>query len=107
MVRIVFVQSTGEQFDADAKRGLNLMQIAADAQIPGILGECGGSLACGTCHVYVQEDRLGDLSAMTVSENEMLEFTSSERRVNSRLACQVEVSEALEGLKVTVPESQI
>lgn len=107
MTRIVFTQAGGLQAVVQAKNGASLMLAALESNVPGILGECGGSVACGTCHVYIEEGRLADLCAMSEAESEMLAFTASERRDNSRLACQVEISEAMDGIGVEIPETQI
>ncbi len=86
--------------------GWSLMQGATANGIDGILGECGGSCACATCHCYVDEDYLADLPAASVGELDMLENVAAERRPNSRLACQIKVSPALDGLVLHLPETQ-
>jgi len=87
--------------------GTTLMQAAVNANLPGILGECGGSAMCATCHVYVESAPEGALGDMSPVEDGMLAFTASERRANSRLSCQLTVTSACEGLKVRVPEHQV
>ncbi|MBP8285384.1 MAG: 2Fe-2S iron-sulfur cluster binding domain-containing protein [Rhodoferax sp.] len=82
------------------------MQGATANGIDGILGECGGSCACATCHCYIQEDRLAELPAASEGELGMLENVASERRPNSRLACQIKASAALDGLIVYLPATQ-
>jgi 2Fe-2S ferredoxin len=89
----------------DVKTGLSVMEGAVKNNIPGIDADCGGACACATCHVYVQGDWLdktGDKSAM---EESMLDFAESVEP-NSRLSCQIKVTDALDGLTVTMPESQ-
>ena len=106
MTQITFVEPTGESITVDAKEGWSLMQAAVTGGVEGILGECGGSCACATCHCYVDEARLGDLPAAEEGELDMLENVTAERRPNSRLSCQIKASPALEGLVVTLPETQ-
>jgi len=82
------------------------MQGATANGVDGILGECGGSCACATCHCYVDEARLADLNAPTDNELAMLDNVAAERRPGSRLACQIKTSAALEGLIIHLPEMQ-
>lgn len=106
MVQITYVEHSGESTTVDLAEGWNLMQGATANGIEGILGECGGSCACATCHCYVDEARLGDLPEPSEGELDMLENVSAERRANSRLACQLKASPKLAGLILTLPESQ-
>jgi 2Fe-2S ferredoxin len=106
MVEIVFIEPSGNKLPVDVTEGWSLMQAATAAGVDGILGECGGSCACATCHCYVDESRLGDLPAPTESELGMLDNVTAERRPNSRLACQIKASAALEGVVIVLPESQ-
>ena len=82
------------------------MQIAVSAGVRGIVGECGGSAMCATCHVYVDEAFSDQLSTPLETELEMLECTASERLPNSRLACQIKILTKHEGLVVRLPERQ-
>ena len=82
------------------------MQGATANGIDGILGECGGSCACATCHCYVDEARLADLPPATESELQMLDNVAAERRPNSRLACQIKSTAMLEGLVIHLPANQ-
>ena len=86
--------------------GQSLMQAAVDANLPGIQAECGGLLTCATCHVVVHSDWQTKLPPVTSDEDGMLAFTSQTREVGSRLSCQIMVTEALDGLQVTLPASQ-
>jgi ferredoxin, 2Fe-2S len=88
------------------KTGQSLMQAAIGANVKGIEADCGGLLTCGTCHVYVREPHAGQLPAPAADELEMLEFTASPRKPNSRLACQLTLTDALDGLTVDLPGSQ-
>jgi ferredoxin, 2Fe-2S len=105
MAKITYIEHDGTEHVVDVKTGLSVMEGAVKNNIPGIDADCGGACACATCHVYVQEewlDKTGDKSAM---EESMLDFAESVEP-NSRLSCQIKVSDALDGLVVTMPESQ-
>jgi len=107
MAKINFFAADGSKTEVEAVSGDSVMHPALGAHIKGILGECGGSLACATCHVYVADEWLDKLASMSDLENEMLDATACERRPNSRLCCQIEVSGALDGLAVILPQSQL
>lgn len=106
MANITYIDASGQSTIVDLMEGWSLMQGATANGIEGILGECGGSCACATCHCYIQEDRLAELPAASEGELGMLENVASERRPNSRLACQIKATAALDGLIVHLPESQ-
>ncbi|WP_136658047.1 2Fe-2S iron-sulfur cluster-binding protein [Nitratireductor sp. XY-223] len=106
MVRITFIQPDGSRREIEAEPGDSVMQAALAHNVEGITAECNGSAACATCHAYFQEDRLGGLDAMAEHENDMLDFAACERRSGSRLSCQVKVTDALDGMTVTLPEMQ-
>ncbi len=106
MANITYIESSGNSTTINLTDGWNLMQGATANGIDGILGECGGSCACATCHCYVDESRLAGLPAASEGELAMLEHVASERKPNSRLACQIKASPALEGLIVHLPETQ-
>ncbi|WP_342620072.1 2Fe-2S iron-sulfur cluster-binding protein [Rhodoferax sp. GW822-FHT02A01] len=106
MAHITYIDASGQSTTINLSDGWSLMQGATANGIDGIIGECGGSCACATCHCYVDEARLGDLPAPSEGELDMLENVASERKPNSRLACQIKASAALEGLVVRLPETQ-
>jgi 2Fe-2S ferredoxin len=89
-----------------SKTGKTLMQAAQSGGVDGIAADCGGSLTCATCHVMVREPWASRLPAPGADELAMLEFTAVARQPNSRLACQIELTEALDGLTVDLPASQ-
>jgi 2Fe-2S ferredoxin len=89
-----------------ARPGQSLMQAAVAANVPGIEADCGGLMTCATCHVYVREPFASRLPAPGADEAGMLEFAAAERRPNSRLSCQIELTEALDGLTVDLPDTQ-
>lgn len=106
MTNITYVEASGQATTVSLPNGWNLMQGAIANGIEGILGECGGSCACATCHCYVDEARLGDLPPPSENELDMLANVAAERRPNSRLACQIKASPLLEGLMLQLPETQ-
>jgi len=106
MPKINYIEPHGANHSIDVPAGMSVMQGAVNNSIDGILAECGGSCACATCHVYVDPAWLDKLEPMAETEDDMLECTASQRRDNSRLSCQIVVSEALDGLVVRLPETQ-
>lgn len=96
----------GEPTQLQCKPGQSLMQAAVDANVAGIEADCGGLMTCATCHVYVREPFLASLPAQSADELAMLEFTASPRRASSRLSCQIQLDETLDGLTVDLPPSQ-
>lgn len=106
MPKITYVEHDGTRHEADVETGISVMEGAIRNNVLGIEAECGGSCMCATCHVYVEEPFLSRIPAVDETEQDMLAFTASERRWNSRLSCQIEVTDALEGLVVHLPETQ-
>jgi 2Fe-2S ferredoxin len=106
MVNITYIEPSGEPLSLELPEGWSLMQGAVANGVDGIIGECGGSCVCATCHCYVDIDRLQDLPAPAEEERELLDCVAAERRVNSRLACQIKASAALDGLVVTIAGRQ-
>jgi len=105
MAKITFIGADGTRYEVEAENGSTVMENAIRNGVPGIEAECGGACACATCHVYVAEEwrpRSGDPEPM---EEDMLDF-AYDVRPGSRLSCQIRVSDALDGLVVTVPERQ-
>ena len=88
------------------KTGQNAMEAAVGANVEGIAADCGGMLTCGTCHVYVREPHASQLPAPAPDELAMLEFVAAPRRANSRLSCQIVLTEALDGLTLDLPDTQ-
>jgi 2Fe-2S ferredoxin len=106
MVMVVFVEANGERRTIDIKDGRSVMEGAIREGLEGIVAECGGQCNCGTCHVYVEEARLGELPPRSETEDAMLETVASERRFNSRLSCQIRVTPELAGLVLQLPDRQ-
>lgn len=86
--------------------GSTFMRAAVDAALDGIIGECGGAAMCGTCHVRVHPDWLSRLPAMSQNEDELLDCTAAQRLPNSRLGCQLRITEELDGLQLLLPDRQ-
>jgi len=106
MPRIIYQQASGERREVEVPVGHTIMEGALDNNVPGILAECGGACACATCHAYISEDWLGRLKAMDDMEDAMLD-TAEERQPNSRLTCQIEVTEDLDGLELIIAPNEI
>lgn len=106
MPKITYIQHDGTEHIVDVDTGTSVMEGAIDNDIDGIDAECGGCLSCATCHVYVDEQWVAKLAQAEDMETEMLDLTASEQQANSRLSCQIEVTEELDGLVVRLPEFQ-
>lgn len=105
MPKVIFIAFSGAQRTVEVPDGTTLMRAATDNGVAGIDGDCGGNCACATCHVYIEPgwgDRVGE---RTATEQEMLTCVA-ELRENSRLACQIAVTDSLDGLVVRLPEAQ-
>ncbi len=105
MPRITYIQHDGTEHALEVPLGLSVMRGAVENGIRGIDADCGGECACATCHVFVREDWLAAVGPRGEQEAAMLEFAAT-LRPNSRLACQIRVTEALDGLVVQLPQSQ-
>ena len=105
MVHITFTDAKGTARTVAAEAGATVMETAVRHSVPGIDAECGGACACATCHVYVDEAFLPLVGKPAQMEEDMLDFAFDVRK-NSRLSCQIKVSPALEGLRVTTPAKQ-
>ena len=104
MPKVTWILKDGKEISADVPVGHNLMEAAVAKNVPNVIGECGGCLSCATCHVYVDEawyDKAGKPDDM---ERDMLEITAAERLPLSRLSCQIQATDALDGIILHVPE---
>lgn len=104
MTKITFITPDGNRHEIIAKDGVSVMQTALAADLEGIIGECGGSMMCATCHCYDEEGRAGPRSD---GEEEMLESAVSEVTDQSRLSCQIKVSPDLDGMVIRLPAAQV
>jgi len=106
MPQVVFIDHQGADSRVEAPIGRSLMQVAVDHGISGILGDCGGSCSCATCHGYVDEPWMAKLPPRSETEVFMLEGVS-EPRETSRLCCQIRMTSELDGIVVRLPEEQV
>lgn len=107
MPRITFVSADGDETTVDANGGDSVMQVALANNVDGIVAECGGSMMCATCHVYVADDWSPKTGPASDDERAMLDFAASEVKLTSRLSCQIKITDELDGLMVHLPEAQI
>ena len=107
MTAINFIHSDGRNEQIDAGDAESAMLAATSHGVEGILAECGGNAMCATCHVYVDDNWLGRLPAMTGAEDALLDGAAADRLPNSRLSCQIKISPELDGLVLRLPDRQI
>ena len=107
MARITYIEFNGTRHEIDVPNGYTVMEGARDNNIAGIEADCGGSCACSTCHVYVDESWVDRLPEKDIMEEDMLDFAWEPDEVRSRLTCQLRVTDELDGLIVQMPERQI
>tara|TARA_Y100001935_G_C16960764_1_gene339329 strand:+ start:124 stop:444 length:321 start_codon:yes stop_codon:yes gene_type:complete len=105
MSKITYKDYQGNSRTIEVDNGLSVMEGAIQKDIPGIDADCGGSMACATCHVYVEEKWFNKIPKAEDAENDMIDM-AFEPKKNSRLSCQIIVSDELDGLEVTTPEKQ-
>ncbi|WP_298907441.1 2Fe-2S iron-sulfur cluster-binding protein [uncultured Aliiroseovarius sp.] len=102
-MKVTWVLPGGEEVVADVQTGVNLMEAATANNIAGIQGECGGSLSCATCHVHVDGNWLSKTGEKGDFEEAMLDMADGEVTDASRLSCQIEASDDLDGIRLIVP----
>ena len=105
MPKITYKDYQGNLKTIEVEAGLSVMEGAIQNDIPGIDADCGGSMACATCHVYVEDKWFDKIPKAEDAENDMIDM-AFEPKKNSRLSCQIIVSNELDGLEVTTPEKQ-
>ena len=105
MPKITYIEHNGKSHVVDVPNGLSVMEGAVQNNIPGIDADCGGSMACATCHVYVKDEWFNKTGKIIDAEQDMIDMAHQPKK-NSRLSCQIVVSKDLEGLIVTTPEKQ-
>ena len=105
MPKVTYIEFDGTEHRVDVDKGLSIMEGAVQKNIPGIDADCGGSCACATCHVYVDDDWLDKLHEQSEAEKDMLDF-AFETKTSSRLSCQIFLDENLDGIVVSLPEKQ-
>tara|TARA_B100000686_G_scaffold322236_1_gene375765 strand:- start:186 stop:506 length:321 start_codon:yes stop_codon:yes gene_type:complete len=105
MPKITYIEHSGKEHTIEVSNGLSVMEGAVQNNIPGIDADCGGSMACATCHVYVKEDWFNKLPKKEDGEEDMIDMAYEPNKF-SRLSCQLTVSDELEGLVVQLPKKQ-
>ena len=105
MPKITYIEYTGKSHTIDVPKGLSVMEGAIQNNIPGIDADCGGGMACATCHVYVKEEWFDKLPKKEDGEEDMIDMAYEPNKF-SRLSCQLTVSDELEGLVVNLPVKQ-
>ncbi len=106
MPKITYIEHSGKSHTIEVANGLSVMEGAVQNNITGIDADCGGSMACATCHVYVKEEWFNKLPKKEDGEEDMLDM-AFEPKKNSRLSCQLMVSDQLDGLVINLPEKQV
>ena len=105
MARITFIQPDGTEQTVVAENNMTVMQAATNNAVPGVVAECGGALACATCHLYVEPEWEAIVGKPQQMEQSMLEFVI-DPQPNSRLSCQITISDAIDGLTLRIPKNQ-
>ena len=106
MAKITYIEHNGKSHTINVENGLTVMEGAVQNDIPGIDADCGGSMACATCHVYINDKWFDKVASKQEGEDDMLD-QAFEPKKNSRLSCQIIVSDELDGLVVNLPEKQV
>ena len=106
MAKITYIGNNGTSHTVDVAEGLTVMEGAVQNNIPGIDADCGGGMACATCHVYVKDEWFDKINKKIEGEDDMID-QAYEPKKSSRLSCQIQVSPEIDGLEVHLPEKQI
>ena len=106
MPKVTYIESDQTEHVVEVNSGTSVMLAAVENGIPGIDADCGGALACATCHIYVDDKWLDSVPEQDIMEALMLDCVAAARNENSRLSCQIDVSNELDGLIIRMPESQ-
>lgn len=107
MPKVTFINPDDSRVELDVPAGTSLMRAATVHGLDGIVGDCGGGMTCATCHVFVEEAFLDAVPPVSPTEDQMLDFTAAGRKPNSRLSCQLVMSDALDGLTVRIADPQV
>jgi ferredoxin, 2Fe-2S len=107
MPRVIYTHPNGDRREVEVPVGQSLMRGAAAHGIEGIVGDCGGAMSCATCHVIVDDAFAALVPAPDDTENQLLDFTAAPREANSRLSCQIVMSDRLDGIAVRIAEPQL
>ena len=104
MPKVIYIDPLGERHEEDVDVGFSLMEGAFNQQIPGMVAECGGAAACGTCHSHISRDWLSSLPPIEDLEEGMLCMVEG-RQANSRLTCQIHMTDALDGIELRIADN--
>lgn len=104
-MKVTWKLPDGGEISANVENGMNMMEAAVANNVPTVIGECGGNLSCATCHVYVSDDWAPKTGEADEFEDVMLDVAEAERKPVSRLSCQIEASDDLDGLVLIVPSA--
>jgi|TARA_B100002052_G_scaffold276845_1_gene281853 2Fe-2S ferredoxin len=105
MPKVKYIENNGQSHTIEVPKGLTVMEGAVQNNIPGIDADCGGGMACATCHVYVKEEWFDKINPKTEGEDDMIDQAHQPNKF-SRLSCQISVSDEIDGLVVNLPEKQ-
>ena len=105
MAKITYIENNGKSHTVDVAEGLTVMEGAVQNNIPGIDADCGGGMACATCHVYVKDEWFDKINKKSEGEDDMID-QAYEPKKSSRLSCQIQVSPEIDGLEVHLPENK-
>lgn len=106
-MKVTFIAADGTATEVEVEEGQSLMQAAVSHDVDGIIGECGGSMMCATCHCYVDEAWAERVGAQQYGESDLLDCAVSEVRPGSRLSCQIRMTAELDGVVIHLPEAQL
>ena len=106
MAKITYIENNGKSHTVEVAEGLTVMEGAVQNNIPGIDADCGGGMACATCHVYVKDEWFDRINKKSEGEDDMID-QAYEPKKSSRLSCQIQVSPEIDGLEVHLPEKKI
>ena len=106
MAKITYIENNGTSHTVDVAEGLTVMEGAVQNNIPGIDADCGGGMACATCHVYVKDEWFDKINKKSEGEDDMID-QAYEPKKNRRLSCQIQVSSEIDGLEVHLPVKQV
>jgi 2Fe-2S ferredoxin len=105
--KAIFISPDETSTEVEVPVGTSLMHAATTHSIDGIVGDCGGAMSCATCHVFVEPAFVAQLGPLSETESQMLDYTAAPRQPNSRLSCQLVMSESLDGLAVRIADPQL
>ena len=106
MPKVTYIESDGTENIFEVQSGVSVMAAAVENGLTSIAADCGGGMACATCHIYVDDSWLDRVPEADIMESAMLDCVAADRSANSRLSCQIDVSDKIDGLVVRIPSTQ-